>query len=296
MPRSDPRSQRAFKIAVGLTALAAFLPTGWLRWTSVLADIVNVPVQPLGDAGLRLAEWVRPPDGRSGAESEEFRRQTDDLETARALLHAARLRIEALHEEIGELQAARRMNQGTEINPLFARVTGHSPQHPGGPISINAGSRHGVEQGTVAVYRGVHLVGRIAEGVARLGSRVIPITDPAAGLLEAIILPAGEPLASIDGAPRLQLAPDGNGALVGDLDRAVPVRRGDLVRLSDPSWPDSAQGMIVGEVDAIGPEDLQPLLQVIVVRPRYPAHRVTSVTLKIERHDVAARESPGGGS
>ncbi len=296
MPRTDPRSQRAFTIAVGLTAVAAFLPSGWLGWTSVLADLVNVPVQPLADAGLRLAGWVRPPDRRPGGESEEFRRQAEELETARALLHAARLRIEALHEEIGELQAARRMNRGIEINPLFARVTGQSADRPNGPIRINAGSRHGVEEGTVAVYRGVHLVGRVAEGVARLGSRVIPITDPAAGLLEAIILPADNPLAPIDGAPRLQLVPDGDGALAGKLDRAVAVRKGDLVRLSDPSWPDSAQGMIVGTVEAIEDEDLQPLLAVIVVRPRYAAHRVSSVTLKIERHNLAASGRPGDSS
>ena len=290
MSRSESRSQRAFSIAVGLTFAAALLPTGWLGWTSILADVINVPLQPLMDAGLGIATWIRPADDRFAGASVELRRLRVELEKTRALLYGARLRSEALEEEIGELQAARRLHQGAEINPLYARVTARSPDRARGPVRLNAGSRHGVVPGTVAVYRGVHLIGRVADGVSRLSCHLVPITDPAAGLVEAIILPADDPLAAVKTAPRLQLAPDGNGTLVGDLDRSIVVSRGDIVRLSDPSWADSAQGMIVGLVESTSTKDLQPLLSSIVVRPRYQAHRVESVTLKIERRDRRVEE------
>lgn len=282
--RSGSRSQRAFSVAVGLTVVAALMPTGWLGWTSVLSAVVNVPLQPLIDVGLRLGAWIRPGNDEREV-SAELRRRTDELETTRALLHGARLKIEGLEEEIGELQAARRLHQGAEINPLFARVTARSPNRPGGPVRLNAGSRHGVTPGTVAVYRGAHLIGRVADDVSRLSCHLVPITDPAIGLLEVIVLPADDPVADLVRAPRLQLVPDGTGALAGDLDRTQEVSPGDVVRLSDPVWAESAQGMIVGVVESVEPNDLQPLRNTVVVRPRFHANRVASVTLKIERHD-----------
>jgi cell shape-determining protein MreC len=283
MPRTAARSQRALGAAIGLTVVLALLPAGWLRWTAVASDIVNVPVQPLADAGVRLGRLLRGPPGEAGEQSEALRRRTEELEATRALLHAARLRIEALQEEIQHLQDARRFHQGVQIDPLFVRVTGRNPDGGRGPVRINAGSRDGVTPGTVAVYRGVHLLGRVGADVGRLSCRIVPITDPATGLVEAIILPADDPAAGLAGAPRLQLEADGRGGLVGDLERSLVVRPGDVVRLADPSWPDSAQGMILGTVASVAPEDLQPLLNVVTVRPRFGVHRVSSVTLKIER-------------
>jgi cell shape-determining protein MreC len=261
----------------------ALLPAGWLRWSAVAAEIVNVPVQPLADAGVRLGRMLRGPEAGVGKESEALRQRTEQLEAARVLLHAARLRIEALQEEIRHLQDARRFHQGVQIDPLFVRVTGRSPDRGRGPVRINAGSRQGVTPGTVAVYRGVHLIGRVGDDVGRLSCRIVPITDRATGLMEAVILPADDPAAELASAPRLQLTADGRGALVGDLDRNLVVQPGDVVRLADPSWADSAQGMILGTVVSAAPKDLQPLLNSITVRPRFGAHRVASVTLKLER-------------
>ena len=110
----------------------------------------------------------------------------------------------------------------------------------------------------------------------------MPVTDPATGLMEAIILPADDPAAEIADAPRLQLVAHGE-FLVGDLDRNLVVQAGDVVRLSDPAWPDSAQGMILGTVKSVEPKDLQPLNNRITVEPTFYAHDVASVTLKIER-------------
>jgi cell shape-determining protein MreC len=291
MARPATRSQRALWAAVGLTVVLGLLPAGWLRWTVVASDIINVPIQPLADAGVRLGRMLRGPDGEAGEESEAVRRRTQELEATRVLLHAARLRIEALQEEIRHLQDARRFHQGAQIDPLFARVTGRSPDRGRGPVRINAGSRHGVTPGTVAVYRGAHLIGRVGDDVGRLNCRIVPITDPATGLMEAIILPADDPAAELADAPRLQLVADGRGTLVGDLDRNRVVQAGDVVRLSDPAWPDSAQGMILGYVMSVESKDLQPLHNQITVEPDFHAQEVASVTLKIERL-AAGEEGP----
>ncbi|MHC4775066.1 MAG: hypothetical protein ACYTBR_07350, partial [Planctomycetota bacterium] len=61
----------------------ALLPSGWLRWTVVASDIVNVPVQPLADAGVRLGRALRGPEGSAGRESEALRRRTEQLEATR---------------------------------------------------------------------------------------------------------------------------------------------------------------------------------------------------------------------
>jgi cell shape-determining protein MreC len=275
-------------VAVGLTALMALLPARWLGWTAVAADIVAVPVQPLADAGVRLSRVLRGPEGGTSGESEALRRRTQELDATRALLHAARLRIEALQEEIRHLQDARRFHRGVRIDPLFVRVTGRSPDRARGPVRIDAGTRDGVTPGTVAVYRGAHLLGRVADDVGRLSCWIVPVTDPATGLVEVVILPGDDPTADLADAPRVQLKAVGDGALAGDLDSTRVVRPGDVALLADPAWPDSAQGMILGTVRSVEPKDLQPLRNLITVVPEFHAHHVASMTLKIER--------PEGGS
>ena len=285
MSRIVSRSNRVFLVAMGITLVLALLPTSWLGWTSGLAEIVNVPVQPFADAGVRLRDRLRPPNDPLAGESDKVQHLIEEFEKARALSQRKQLRIEALEEEIRELQDAQRFHRGqaVEIDTLFARISGRSPDRAGGLVRLNMGSREGVVGGTVAVFRGVHLVGRVASDVSRLSSWLVPLTDPTSGLVEAVILPADDRAISLESAPRVQLAPDGTGGLVGDLDKAVVVRRGDVVRLSDPAWPKSAWGMIVGFVESMSDKERQPLLSAVLVRPRYHAHRLSSVTLKIER-------------
>ena len=292
MSRVIPRSQRVFAISLGLTLLCAVLPVGWLRWTGVVANVFSVPVQPLADAGLRLGLLMRPGLTANGS-NEVLRQRDEELQTTRALLHGARIRIEALLEEIDALQEARRFHRAVEMTPLYARVTGAPPDRGSGPVRLNVGSRHGVVPYAIAIYRGGHLVGRVAGDVSRLSSRLVPLTDPSTGLVEGLILPAGDPIANIAQAPRIQLFPDGHGGLGGDLDRELAVSVGDVVRLADPGWPQSAQGLIVGTVESIEPNDHQPLRVLITVRPTFEAKRLDSVTLLVERfNDALGGEQP----
>ncbi len=286
MSRIDFRSQRALAVATGLAILASLLPVRWLAWTPILATVVRVPVQPLAQAGVQVSHWLRPGTDEAG-ESEVLREQMTQLEKTRGLLHGARLQIESLLEEIAALQEARGLRPGVEITPIVARVSGRPADRSGGPVRINAGVRHGVVAGAVVVYRGGHLVGRVAEGVARLSSSVIPITDASIGLVEGIVLPADDPVADVRTRPHIQLVADGHGGLAGDLDREIVINPGDIVLLADPSWPDSAQGLIIGNVTAVEPKDLQPLLNTVTVQPKYEARHVASVTVITERFSGA---------
>ncbi len=275
-------------MAAGLAVVMSLMPVRWLAWTPGLATVVRVPVQPLAQAGVQVSHWLRPAAGEAG-ESEALRERTDQLEMTRALLHGARLQIDSLLEEIAVLQEVRGLRPGVEITPIVARVTGRSPDRSGGPVRINAGTRHGVVAGAIVVYRGGHLFGRVADGVSRLSSGVVPITDGSLGFIEGVVLPADDPVADVRSRPHIQFVADGHGGLVGDLDREVVINLDDTVLLADLSWPDSAQGLIIGNVTSVEPKDLQPLLNTVTVQPKFHARHVASVTVIIERFT-----EPGG--
>lgn len=279
-------------MAAGLAVVTSLTPVSWLGWTAGFATVVRVPVQPLAQAGVQISHWLRPPADEAG-ESEALRERSDQLEMTRALLHGARVQIDALLEEIAVLKGVSGfLRPGVEITPIVARVTGRPPDRVGGPVRINAGIRHGVVARAVVVYRGGHLVGRVADGVSRLSSGVVPITDGSIGLIEGFLQTKDDPAADDRSGPHIQFVADGHGGLAGDLDREVVINLGDTVRLDDSSWPDSAQGLIIGTVTSIEPKDLQPLLNRVTVRPKFRAHQVASVTVLIERFTEPAGAGP----
>ncbi len=285
------RPQRGFVLVLGLVFLVAFgLPIAWIRpWSGVLAGLVGIPVQPLGDFGVRVARWVWPPRDPLADETQRIQELSEQLEIARQVTQVKQLRIEALQEEVRDLQQARQYHDGAvPIDTLHARVTGRGADRAGGLVRLNVGRRNGVTADAVAVFRGVHLVGRVAEDVGQLSSWLVPVTDPATGYIEVALVPASNPDLSRSQVPRIQVQPDGHGGLVGEIDRDSAVRPGDVVELHDPAWPQSAQGMKIGVVESVAPKDSQPLLKAVVIRPQYQAHRLSSVILKIERAEAVA--------
>ncbi len=291
MTRKTTPARRAFFIAIAFTGFLAILPNRWLQpWTSDVAAIVNVPLEPFEYAGTKLRNWFRPVPDPLSREPEQVQQLIQDRDEMHALFRAAQLRNETLELEISELQDAQRFHRGSKITPVVAHVTGRSPGRAGGPLRLKAGKREGVTPDTVAVYRGVHLIGRITGEVGRFTSRLLPLTDPASAWVIGIVVSSDDPTASISQAPRVDLRPLGDGTLDGEIERARDVSVGDLVRLADPSWPDSAQGMIIGYVKSVAHKDDDPLRDVVVVKPRYFAADLDTVTLKIERLDELVME------
>ncbi len=106
MARISP-SKRAFLSAIALTGVLGLLPDRFLRpWTSDVAAIVNVPLEPFEFAGVKIRDWFRPAPDPLAEESEQVQRYIEDRDEMHALYRAAQLRIEALQQELTELQDA----------------------------------------------------------------------------------------------------------------------------------------------------------------------------------------------
>jgi cell shape-determining protein MreC len=148
-------------------------------------------------------------------------------------------------------------------------------------VELNRGSRAGVREGTVAVYNGAHLIGRV-ERVALLRSHLLPLCSAASGLLRALVLPRDRPEAPLSEAAIIQLEPKGNGTFTAELSRETEVSEGDLVMLADHTWPESAQAMVIGTIESVRVKDDDLLRNELVERCRYQAHELRYVTLKVE--------------
>ena len=82
---------------------------------------------------------------------------------------------------------------------------------------------------------------------------------------------------------RSVIEPTGTGTFTADVDRSVVLGEGDVVRLSDLSWADTAQAMVIGEIASIEVNDREPLRNTITVVPRYQVQYVSYVTLIIPK-------------
>ncbi len=289
MARNLSRSPKTFFVAIAVTMVVAFLPTKWLGWTNDLSEIVRLFVQPFGRAGIYVATWLRPDPypGQDLPENGEdlILRLSEDNERYKALYRRAQSRIADLEEQLEQLQQAELSSPRTEIRFITAGVTGHNPNRPSDVVELSRGTRFGVREGTVAVYNGVHIIGRVTR-VSLFASWLLPVTSRASGLIRALVYPKGRPEATIRDAAVIQLEPQGDGTFIADLSREVKVAEGDLVSLADPAWPEAAQAMLLGTVESVRVKDQDLLRNTLVVRPRHQAHYLRYVTLKVELEEA----------
>ncbi|NBX33229.1 MAG: hypothetical protein EBR07_10985, partial [Planctomycetes bacterium] len=79
----------------------------------------------------------------------------------------------------------------------------------------------------------------------------------------------------------VQLVPQGNRTLVGELESPADVKPGDSVLLSDAGWRPAAQGMRIGVVESEGALDANPLRRRITVRMESDPLRQSRVVVKV---------------
>lgn len=279
--------------ALGLALALSFLPLRRLTWVSDLSGIVTAPTVPFGDVTRRVVVWLKSsPTRGETAETAALRQEIDRFRT---LYHAERERVEELRQRIEQLERTREIDPGVAFDALTATITGRNTQSAGELYVLNRGSARRALPGSVVVYNGVHLVGRI-ETVTALTSLMIPITDPAVGPIEGFAAPAsGDDSRNVSGQrPRTFLTPQKDGTLTGDIARDAGVREGDLILLADPSWPRTAWARIVGTVVSVKPRDDSPFRDSLVVRPRFTAANLASVTILVESGEGADGGSAGG--
>ncbi|UCD76742.1 MAG: hypothetical protein JSV91_07405 [Phycisphaerales bacterium] len=298
--RSFARSQIAFPVALAVTLVLALLPTSWLGWTSAPAELLGFIVQPLSAIGDTAGTWIRRGtlSRTVPEETPEASRWREEAQRFQQLYRAEQLRVQELEEQLEQLQLIPIEQLNVQVNRFHARVVASHPTSPGGTVTLRGGERVGVTPGAIAVYGGVHLLGRVIE-VSAFSCRLRPITSRATRAIRAVVLPADQPGGSMSDAPAISLQPRGDGAFIADAETIWALAEGDIVCLADPAWPQSAQGMLIGLVESLKVKDSEPLRNEIVIRPRHLLSNLNSVVLIVEQESdtgrVASGSDPEGG-
>jgi len=283
MSRTLSRPHKAFGLALVVVIVLAFLPARWLGWTRDVARIVNVPLMPFRDLGVALAGNLSPEQEVRLREFEGERHLLEEYEGLDRRYIAAQMRIAELEEQLAQIQRIPLAETAVPIRPVSARITARDPRSRTATVRINRGRLHGVVEGTVAVYAGVHLIGQVTS-VERVSSMILPTTNRSHGPLRAVIIAPHQSPDMRDDSTIVMVEPQGDGTFIAEPHADMPVSEGDIARLAImPDWPQSSLGMVIGVVDSVSNE--QSLRQRVVIRPRYEASHISSVVLKIEEHE-----------
>jgi hypothetical protein len=292
-PRVDAR--RVLIAALVGLGVSSVLPARWLGWAGWFGTLAQTLAAPISHPVARVVRWAGPPaalddDGSEGARV--WRRRAEEFETLYLRERAFRERLE---EQLQVLQLNAASVGRLDVRLLAAPVIGGSSDLSSGLLALRVERDRGITPGTtIAVVEGVQLLGRV-DSVRGWVPMVRPITDRAAGRIEALVV-LGDPR---DPARLLcSLTPAGDGTLSGPvadpsaLPAGVSLEAGQVVRLADPSWPASAQQLVIGFIERIEPNPEQPLRRMIVVRPAVDLARVSEVVLRIP---VTEEGGAGGG-
>jgi cell shape-determining protein MreC len=287
--RQSPLSQIPYLPLVILALLVlSLMPGRFLRWTDDVAEPLSAVLAPFTDLGRSLSSFLRPAkhaDPGAG-DDEAVQALRLELEQFRTQNLNLRARQRELLVELEQLRRARALNPENRDRLIDFPVIRVSSDPGSSIMRIKGGGKNGILPGAVAVYRGVHLVGRITD-VQPLTSALQPITDTSAGYLNCVIMPEEAEALGVGAACLLEPHPTRPSLLVGDVERDADwVRQAGeaqlLVRLSDPHWPDGAQALIVGVVERVFTDDATPLRLRVEVRPAYhPLTRLPEVTLRL---------------
>jgi hypothetical protein len=302
MARSRSRSPLAFPAVLMLTLAVALLPRPWRQgWQPDLAQIVQIPFKPFTHAIVVATGWLRPEPSPLIAippEERDLAQALEDRDLARSLFHRERRRADELQEQLRQLQLLPPETRRVTTASVIAHITSRSASSPMGPVELRLrrGAAEPIPPNTVAVYAGVsgssvHVLGRTVGEPSRTSCSLLPLGHPAAGGLRGLLVPADRPL---DPGQMVFLQPAGGGAFSAQIDREIPVGRGDIVRLDDPGWSRAAQGLIVGRVMDVKVNDVEPLRHAITIRPAFHIDQVAYVTLLVERETAGDAGADGG--
>lgn len=279
---TNPRT--LYLAALFLLVISALIPSRPLtRAIASLHAPLQVVIAPIAQAGSYVSTTLRPAANARGdqdLDSEEF------AELMRDYL-AALDRVKGLERAIAALEE--RPYYGSDppvIKRHIPRISANTGQ---GTIKVRVGSRSGVETGAIASAFvpavGLQLVGEVVR-TDPLISTVHVITHEAfhRQLIEGVIIPR-EGIADereLERLPRCQLKPTGgkltaDQVAVSDIENVEP---GYLVLLSDDTWPDAAQMLIIGRVTRVDDTE-QPLHKRITVEPVADLTRLGHYVLRL---------------
>ena len=299
MLRPRVRLHFALPLTLVVTLALALLPASWrLPWQGDLARLVHVFLMPFSHAGNALGGWLRPAPSAGdalvppeGGLEQLLEQIIEDRDRARAEYHRQRQRAEELEEQLRQLQQIPPETLRTASSSVIAHIAARHPLSPLGvaELKVQRGAEVEISPGTIAVYAGVHLLGRVVGEPSGATCSLLPIANPDTGSIRGRVFPRDDPL----GPGTLTLIePTGRGTFTANVDRESILHEGDVLRLDDRRWPPTAQGMVLGEVVSVQANDEEPLRETIIIRPVYQVQQVASVTLIIE-HPADAGDSAG---
>ncbi|MCB9837870.1 MAG: hypothetical protein H6813_00890 [Phycisphaeraceae bacterium] len=284
MPRGLFTPNRTLTLTTLALIVLALAPYRTTRWLGGLTTPVEFALAPVQHPASIVAHLLRPPRVRGEADDETLRALRLELDCWRSAFAEADGRIAELERLLRDLQSGAELASNLDIMQVAAPVIGGPSDLTEGLLRVRAGTDRGVvARSSVATTRGVHLVGRVIE-VTRGMSTVLPVTNPRAGLIDAVVLTS-------DGLGpwACQLEPAGDGSLEGDLvAEAQGIVLGQVVTVRDRAWPASAQGLILGRVTEIETKPNQRLR--IRVTPDQPSETIGEVILRCPR----IPDDPGG--
>ena len=302
-------SRRILVIALAGAALLSALPQSFQTpWSGTLATVLWAPLVPGASALAWARDRVRAPAEPYQGLPEELRTARESRDELQGELDAVQLRVGQLESELRDL-AGYRPPDRAGWQPRSATVIERGAGRPAGLVGIDSGTAQGGGEGDPVVVGGNQIIGMVAAGGAENRSWVIPLDDRRCGRIDAIVVteaPDGSSDASggtgaggkkADKAGRadksdkarngtratvlVQLVPQGNRTLVGELESPADVKPGDSVLLGDAGWRPAAQGMRIGVVESEGALDANPLRRRITVRMESDPLRVARVVVKV---------------
>jgi cell shape-determining protein MreC len=290
-----------FPLAVVVTLALALSPAGFFGLTGVMAEVFEVAMTPFTFVGNMAGQAMRAappsPNGQVDVEGDRVAHFQNEMVEFERLYRAEREKVLTLQRQVNDLQRIPNdMLDGRQVTKLLARVGMRAALDPLGPVTLHRGSRHGVSAGTIAVYDAVHLIGQVVE-VSPFQSTLLPLANSKTPLIDARIFARDRTKTTEGSGIIIQLQARGDGTFAGPADRLHVIHPGDEVVLMSPAWPASAQAMHVGIVHSVTPDDMQPLRNIVIVKPAYQISQVAEVVLKIESDtmtETASAESDKG--
>ncbi len=286
-----------FAIALAVLLVVSMLPGAWVSpWSGRVAEVVSLPLVPLGDGFKAVRSWVVPGPETviTGQEAVVLEEQANLL---RQSLDEARRRNQNLRRELERYRDLDERGLGGRYRFVDARLVAAQPFPSGERLHwINAGTARGIRPGSQVVVSKDILLGLvIGEEIGPTRSLVRPVWSRQNGRLRASILLGDEIEISRPGIERVQalLEPDGEGwvAMVAESD-AEGIRPGHQVVVDDDTWGD-AVGMRIGRVTAVRPSASSPLWLELRVEPIRDLGDLHAVEVRVPVAESG--EAPGRG-
>ncbi|MEZ6232785.1 MAG: rod shape-determining protein MreC [Phycisphaerales bacterium] len=291
----EPR--RLLGVAVVALVVLSLTPARHLAFAGWFGTLAQTLAAPVSHPVSRVVGWVTPGGSLPAAEgtADDWRDRAEAFETLYLREREENARLRSLVED---LQAGVAIAPGVSVRQLSASVVAASSDLASGLLTVRTPAGAGVSpRATVAIVEGIQLLGTV-DSASPLLCQVRPITDASSPRLEGVVI-----LGDSRDAPRLlcTLSPTGSGTLAGPVESAAGLaeseglQRGQRVRLADPTWPASAQQLVIGVVERIDSNPDQPLRKQIVVRPLVDLSRVREVVLRIPIAGGVGGGTEGGG-